>query len=84
MAGTDVIEFRASPALVLGSLAADVRPPAPDATRHRLLCASRACREASAAEAAMLTRLQRASAPVAVLDRVPLRALWDAGALTAG
>lgn len=84
MAGADVIEFRAPPAHVLGALAAGVRPPAPDSTRHRLLCASRACREASPAEAAMVIRLQRASAPAGALDRVALRALWTAGALTSG
>jgi hypothetical protein len=84
MPGTDVIEFSVPPVLVLGSLAAGVRPPAPLATRHPLLCASRACREASPAEAAMVTRLQRASARAAELDRVVLRALWDAGALIAG
>jgi hypothetical protein len=79
--GTDVVAFDAPPALVLGSLAAGVRPPAPGAQRHRLLCSPRACREALPGEEAMVARLKQEASPAGALDGAVLRTLWAAGAV---
>lgn len=80
-AGTDVIEFSAPPALVLGSLVAGEHPPTPGAARHQLLCAPRACREALPGEQSMMARLCREEARACDLDREVRRTLWAAGAI---